>query len=87
MEVFAYRDMANVFEWMPQIREIVESTPFRCRVLLYPQHRVGLLRIEYDGHSEQEVMECDLKLTAKMISLFESKGSGKQTIFPLEFVR
>jgi len=70
---------------MTQIREIVETTPFHCKVLVHPQHRVGLLRIEYDGHSEEEVMECDLKLTAKIITYFEAKGNREMVLFPLEF--
>ncbi len=85
MDVLACRDISNAFEAIIQIREIVESTPFRCKVLVYPEHRVGLIRIEYDGHNEEDIRECDLKLTAKIITFFEAKGSRNMVLFPLEF--
>jgi len=85
MGIFACRDVSNAFEWMTPIREIVESTPFHCKVLLHPERIVGLMRIEYEGHNEQEVSECDLKLTSKIISFFETKGTNKLVLLPLEF--
>lgn len=84
MNVFAFRDMSFGPEGLTQLREIVESTPFHCKVEVCPQHRVGLIRIEYDGHSEEEVKECDLKLTAKIITTFEAKGTRNMMLFPLE---
>ena len=84
MSVFAFRDMSFGPEGLSQLREIVETTPFHCKVHVHPQHRVGLIRIEYDGHSEQEVKDCDLKLTAKIITAFEAKGTRTLVLFPLE---
>jgi len=87
MEVFASRDLSFGPEELAQLREIVESTPFHCKVLVYPQYRVGLIRIEYDGNSEEEIKECDLKLTSKIITTFEAieaKGSRHLVLFPLE---
>jgi hypothetical protein len=46
---------------------------------------VGLIRIEYRSHSEEEARACDLKIVAKMITFFEAKGYKKITFFPLEF--
>ena len=84
MEVLACRDISNTGSTM-DIREIVEYTPFRCRVLFYANPEIGLIRIEYDGHSEDEIKECDLKLTAKIITYYEAKGSRNAVFFPLEF--
>ena len=86
MEVLASRDITYGLEWITQLREILETTPFHCKILLTPQPRVGLLRIEYMGHSEQEVRDCDLKLTAKIITSLEARGRGSPVIFPLEVV-
>jgi len=85
MNVLASRDVSYDSEGITSIMDIVESTPFHCKVLVHPQQRVGLIRIEYEGHSEQEIRECDLKLTAKMINIFEAKGGRNLILFPLEF--
>ncbi len=63
----------------------IESTPFRCEILLCPERMAGLIRIEYEGHNEQEVTECDLKLISRIISFFETKGTGSLVLLPLEF--
>ncbi len=84
MSVLAFRDLSFATEALSQLRNIVESTTFRCRVLVQTHLRVGLIRIEYDGHSEEEVRECDLKLTAKVITAFEARGAKSLTLFPLE---
>ena len=85
MNVFAQRDVTYDVEAEIELRELVESTPFGCRIIVCPEARVGLIRIEYRSHSEEEARACDLKIVAKMITFFEAKGYRKITFFPLEF--
>jgi len=49
--------------------------------LVYPQRSVGLLRFEYEGDGEEEVSECDKKLTVQHDRLLRSKGK-KRLSFP-----
>jgi len=85
MNVFAQRDVTFDAEAEIELQELVNSTPFGCRIIVCPEARVGLIRIEYRSRSEEEVRACDLKIVAKMITFFEAKGSRKITFFPLEF--
>lgn len=84
MEVFACRDVSN-FDYMLQLREIIESTSFHCKVSAHPFHKVGILRIEYRSHDEKEICDCDLKLSAEIISFLETKGNENPVLLPLEF--
>ncbi len=84
-EIIACRDISNASEWTTQLRELIESTPFHCKVSFSPQYRVGLIRVEYEGHSEQDIKDCDLKLTAKIISFLETKEKADLVFLPLEF--
>ena len=83
----AYRDMRYEDEILSNLRQILESTSFHCKVLVYPQRSLGLLRVEYEGDSEKEVQECDKKLTAKMIICSEAKGSRGLFLLPLELLK
>lgn len=85
MDTFACRDISNAHEWTDKLRELIESTPFRCVVSVHPQHSVGFLHIEYRGRNKKEVEECDLKLYAKIISFFEAEGNRDLTLLPLKF--
>lgn len=82
----AYRDITYLEEAMSELRQILESTPFHCKVLVYPQRSVGLIRIEYEGSSEEEVRRSDHRLTANMIVHSEAKGSGDLFLLPLELL-
>ncbi|MCJ7635470.1 hypothetical protein MUP77_24160 [Candidatus Bathyarchaeota archaeon] len=86
MNVFAQREVSYDVEAEIELKELVESTPFGCRIIVCPEARVGLIRIEYRSHSEKEARACDLKIIAKMINFFEAKGSRKITFFPLEIM-
>ncbi len=84
MSIFAFREMSCAPAGFTILRGIVKSTGFHCKVQVYPGFGGdGLDRIEYESHSLEEAKECDLKLTAKMITTFEAEGMHLR-LFPLE---
>ena len=85
MEFIAGRDISCAPESMFSIREIVESTPFYCKVKVHTEPRVGLVRVEYMSDKEESIKECDLKLSAKIIAFLEERGRDNHMLLPLEF--
>jgi len=84
--VVARRDISNGFELATELRHLVDSTPFHCKVSFFSDRRVGLLCVEYHGHNEREVIDCDLKLTAGIICFLESSRKGDVQLLPLELI-
>ena len=82
----AFREISTTFNLIGELRYTIQSTPFHCKVMFYPQRNIGLAHIEYEGYNEKEIGECDLKLTAGIIALCEAKGITDLVLFPLEYV-
>ena len=81
----ARRDVSGASEWAAELKNLIKSNHFHCEVAMYPQYKVGLLRIEYTSNSEKEIWECDLKLTTNLISFLETKGNNTLQLSDLEF--